>query len=107
MTYECNCITFRNEVKQIIAKKDKDFDGYLSFEEFTGKETRMEKAFRAFDVNNDGYISKQEFQQVCRDCSEETINFTNKVVSSFLGTTVVASIFYAYYPICPCNTTKT
>ena len=25
--------TFRDEVKQIIAEKDKDFDGYLSFEE--------------------------------------------------------------------------
>ena len=31
-------------------------------------------AFKAIDVNNDGYISKQEFQQVCRDCSVEQIN---------------------------------
>ena len=31
-------------------------------------------AFKAIDVNSDGFISKQEFQQVCRDCSEEQIN---------------------------------
>ena len=32
----------------------------------------MKRVFKAFDVNNDGYISKHEFQQVCRNCSAET-----------------------------------
>lgn len=37
---------------------DKDFDGQLSWQEFIGEETTIERAFKLFDENNDGTISK-------------------------------------------------
>jgi len=50
----------------MFAEKDKDFDGKLSFEEFSGQETKLEKAFKAMDKDGDGYITK-----VRRDCAIE------------------------------------
>ena len=38
---------------------DRDFDGRLSFEEFMGEETTLEKLFKNMDKNNDGVVSKQ------------------------------------------------
>ena len=57
---------FRDDVQQLFREKDRDHDGHLSFEEFTGQETKIEMAFRAFDKDGDGYISKEEFRQVCK-----------------------------------------
>ena len=37
---------FRDDVQQLFREKDRDFDGYLSFEEFTGQETKIEMAFK-------------------------------------------------------------
>ena len=37
---------------------DKNFDGQLSWQEFIGEETTIERAFKLFDENNDGTISK-------------------------------------------------
>ena len=37
---------FREDVEIMFAEKDRDNDGHLSFEEFTGQETKVEKAFR-------------------------------------------------------------
>ena len=37
---------------------DKDFDGKLSWKEFIGEETSIEIAFKLFDENKDGTISK-------------------------------------------------
>ena len=42
----------------MFAEKDKDLDGKLSFEEFCGLETKLEKAFKVMDKDGDGYISK-------------------------------------------------
>ena len=39
---------FRDDVQQLFREKDRDFDGYLSFEEFTGQETKIEMAFKVF-----------------------------------------------------------
>ncbi len=45
-------------------EKDRDHDGYLSFEEFTGQKTKIEMAFSAMDKDGDGFISKDEFRKV-------------------------------------------
>ena len=42
---------------------DRDFDGRLSFEEFMGEETTLEKLFKNMDKDGDGVVTKQ-----VRDC---------------------------------------
>ena len=41
---------FRDDVQQLFREKDRDFDGYLSFEEFVGQETKIEMAFKVHIV---------------------------------------------------------
>ena len=38
---------------------DRDFDGKLSFEEFMGEETALERLFKSMDSNGDGNITKE------------------------------------------------
>ena len=38
---------------------DKDLDGKLSFSEFLGEESHIERIFKTMDKNNDGFVSKQ------------------------------------------------
>ena len=38
---------------------DRDFDGRLSFEEFMGEESTIEKLFKNMDKNGDGFVTKQ------------------------------------------------
>ena len=38
---------------------DRDFDGRLSFEEFMGEESTIEKLFKNMDRNGDGFVTKQ------------------------------------------------
>ena len=38
---------------------DRDFDGKLSFEEFMGEETPLERLFRSMDKDGDGTVSKE------------------------------------------------
>ena len=38
---------------------DRDFDGRLSFEEFMGEETTLEKLFKNMDKDGDGVVTKQ------------------------------------------------
>jgi hypothetical protein len=40
--------------------KDRDRDGRISYEEFCDRETVSERAFKAMDVNGDGFVSKSE-----------------------------------------------
>lgn len=40
--------------------KDRDRDGRISYEEFCDRETVNERAFKAMDINSDGYITKTE-----------------------------------------------
>ena len=49
---------------KLFAEKDRDFDGLLSFEEFSGQETKLEKAFKAMDKDGDGFITKVRHAQV-------------------------------------------
>ena len=49
----------REEVDEFFRSRDRDFDGHLSFEEFVGEESTMEKLFKNMDRNKDGKVSKQ------------------------------------------------
>ena len=46
-------------MEEFFKRMDRDFDGRLSFEEFMGEETTLEKLFKNMDRNNDGVVSKQ------------------------------------------------
>lgn len=50
---------FRREVEGFFKILDKNQDGMLSFEEFLGEETHIEKIFRTMDKDNDGYVTKE------------------------------------------------
>lgn len=53
----------------IFNQRDRDQDGKMSFEEFSGQKTRSELAFEAIDKNGDGYVSRKG------DRSSANINF--------------------------------
>ena len=38
---------------------DRDFDGSLTFEEFMGEESTIEKLFKNMDKDGDGLLTKQ------------------------------------------------
>ena len=40
--------------------KDRDRDGQISFDEFCDRETINERSFRAFDQDDDGFITKED-----------------------------------------------
>ena len=49
----------REEVSEFFEKMDRDFDGRLSFGEFLGEETPLEKVFKNMDKDGDGTITKE------------------------------------------------
>lgn len=53
----------KDEAMIYFNSKDRDRDGRISFDEFCDRETVAERAFRAMDVNGDGYISRAEMLQ--------------------------------------------
>ena len=50
----------------IFNQRDRDQDGKMSFEEFSGQKTRSELAFEAIDKNGDGYVSRKERRSLKR-----------------------------------------
>ena len=48
----------REDVDEMFATHDKDRDGMLSWEEFSGEETKNEKAFKLMDADHNGKITK-------------------------------------------------
>ena len=69
---------------------DRDFDGRLSFEEFMGEESQIEKLFKNMDKNGDGLVTKQvflwlfildfllidywqEFMTICKNLTDEQV----------------------------------
>ena len=57
----------------MFAERDRNHDGYLSFEEFAGQETKMERAFKSMVEDGDGYITKAEFKLVCKNLTKGII----------------------------------
>ena len=49
----------RREVEAFFKIMDKDLDGKLSFGEFMGEESHIDRIFRMMDKNNDGFVSKE------------------------------------------------
>ena len=56
---ETNIKSLRDEVEEFFDFMDRDFDGRLSFEEFMGEESTIEKLFKNMDKNGDGLVTKQ------------------------------------------------
>jgi Ca2+-binding EF-hand superfamily protein len=50
---------YRKEVDDFFKTLDTDFDGRLTFGEFLGEESYIERLFKSMDKNRDGYVSKQ------------------------------------------------
>ena len=78
--YFLNFLFFREEVEEFFHSRDRDFDGYLSFEEFLGEESQLEKLFKRMDKNNDGKVSKQVMTSKCT--FKKSCKFTFKEFSS-------------------------
>ena len=49
----------REEVQDFFRTMDRDFDQKLTFAEFMGEESHIEKLFKSMDKNNDGYVTKK------------------------------------------------
>ena len=56
----------REDARLLYKDKDKDMDGKISFDEFTGKQTETEKAWNAIDSNRNGYVTRNEMVQALR-----------------------------------------
>jgi hypothetical protein len=54
----------REEVEEFFDFMDRDFDGRLTFEEFMGEESTIEKLFKNMDRNGDGFVTKQVEQDL-------------------------------------------
>ena len=60
---------------------DRDFDGRLSFEEFIGEESNIEKLFKNMDKNGDGVVTKEvgavgkSFMRICILGTDKFRNF--------------------------------
>lgn len=79
--YHLNFLFSREEVEEFFHSRDRDFDGYLSFEEFLGEESQLEKLFKRMDKNNDGKVSKQVLTPKCT-MYIQSCNFSFKEFSS-------------------------
>ena len=66
-------LCFREEVQEFFNDMDRDFDEKLTFEEFMGEESHIEKVFKSMDKNGDGFVTKEEFQNVCKNLSDEQV----------------------------------
>ena len=71
----CNIIwrTFREEVQEFFNDMDRDFDERLTFEEFMGEESHIEKIFKSMDKNGDGFVTKEEFHNVCKNLTDDQV----------------------------------
>jgi len=67
-----------DEAEKLLESKDIDIEGRLSYEQFMGEQTRAEKLFKLMDKDGDGWISKNEFKEVCKNLSKEQIEATFK-----------------------------
>ena len=63
----------RAEVSEFFDRMDRDFDGRLSFGEFMGEETPLEKVFKNMDKDGDGTVSK-EVEAPPSNCDHYSVN---------------------------------
>ena len=47
------------QVEEFFMSMDRDYDGRLSFEEFIGEESAIEKLFKNMDTDGDGLVTKE------------------------------------------------
>ena len=59
MTISMTIKHLRKEVEEFFDEMDRDFDGRLSFAEFMGEETPLEKLFKSMDKDGDGTVTKE------------------------------------------------
>ena len=52
----------REEVQDFFRTMDRDFDQKLTFAEFMGEESHIEKLFKSMDKNNDGFVTKKVYK---------------------------------------------
>ena len=57
--YSYSHLSLREEVSEFFERMDRDYDGKLSFEEFMGEETPLERLFRSMDKDGDGAVTKE------------------------------------------------
>ena len=69
----------REEVEEFFERMDRDFDGRLSFEEFMGEESPIEKLFKNMDKNGDGLVTKQVNTKVLETISKRGHNRTMRM----------------------------
>lgn len=65
-----------DDAERLLESKEMDTDGRLSYEEFMGEESRAEKLFRLMDKDGDGFVTKNEFKEVCKNLSKDQIEAT-------------------------------
>merc|ERR1712154_648279 len=67
-----------DEAAKLLESKDLDTEGRMSYEEFMGEQTKAERLFKLMDKDGDGYVTKNEFKEVCKNLSKEQIEATFK-----------------------------
>merc|ERR1712013_9969 len=61
------------EVDEFFKDLDRDYDERLSFGEFLGEESHIEKIFKNMDKNGDGFVTKTEFKNVCQNLTTDQV----------------------------------
>eukprot|EP00096_Caligus_rogercresseyi_P011330 TRINITY_DN4423_c0_g1_i1.p1 TRINITY_DN4423_c0_g1~~TRINITY_DN4423_c0_g1_i1.p1 ORF type:complete len:166 (-),score=59.39 TRINITY_DN4423_c0_g1_i1:1195-1692(-) len=63
----------RIDVVELFRDRELDPSGGMSFEEYSGFDSRNELAFKAIDKNGDGFVSYSEFTKICPNLNKEQI----------------------------------
>ena len=74
-------VSCSEDVETMFTERDRDMDGSLSFAEFVGQETQMEKAFRMMDKDGDGFVTKSEFKKVCKNLTRYRLIFLGQQIT--------------------------
>ena len=53
-------------------RMDRDYDGKLSFQEFMGEETPLERLFTSMDKDGDGTVTKEVITSYCQNSNSTT-----------------------------------
>ena len=64
--------SYREEVVEFFDRMDRDYDGKLSFQEFMGEETPLERLFTSMDKDGDGTVTKEVLNSNCQNSNSAT-----------------------------------